>query len=241
MLALLDAAQARGIRLRFWWRDDDAVDVTAALERLLAMVAKYRAPIALAVIPRDATEALAARLGSEPLVSVLQHGWAHTLQSPQGAKKAEFGDHRPVDEMLDELGRGRERLDGLFPQGFLPILVPPWNRLSDAVADGRESVRLPGLSTFGPAPPADPRHVNTHVDIFRWKPMRQALTGDEAFALLAREIEARLAGRDEPIGILTHHLVQEAESWCVLDDILSVLKPHGDVIWPSARTLFQLP
>jgi len=42
-----------------WWRDDDVVDATPALDRLLALHEAQRIPLALAVVPARATPALA--------------------------------------------------------------------------------------------------------------------------------------------------------------------------------------
>ena len=58
----LDAWTADGRRATLWWRDDDAAEPDAALERLLALAATHGLPLALAVIPARATRALAQRL-----------------------------------------------------------------------------------------------------------------------------------------------------------------------------------
>ena len=58
----------KGLIPRFWLRDDDATRPTPALDRLLGLVHAFDAPLLLAVIPADATEALARRIGGERLV-----------------------------------------------------------------------------------------------------------------------------------------------------------------------------
>jgi len=71
-----------------WWRDDDAVDVGEPLDRLLAIARDTSMPLARAVVPAGATEALAGRLDLEPGVDVLQHGYAHAkhaLRRPNSA------------------------------------------------------------------------------------------------------------------------------------------------------------
>ena len=55
----LDRWAQAGRTATFWWRDDDAVDVTPALERLLTQAADHGLTIGLAVIPAQVTEALA--------------------------------------------------------------------------------------------------------------------------------------------------------------------------------------
>lgn len=238
---LLDDAAARGLRIPFWWRDDDAETATPALDRLLRLAAKHEVPLALAVVPKNATRALADRLASEPRVSVLQHGWQHRNYAPEGAKKEELGDHRPASKVIEELRLGFDRLAVLFPEQFLPVLVPPWNRIADEVREQRSEVGLAGLSIFGPAPAGAPHWVNPHLDIFEWRPTRRPVDRAAAYAVLSAELERRIAGDPEPIGIMTHHLVHDDESWELLDDLLALLRSHRAATWPSASELFGLP
>lgn len=239
-LQLLQNAAKRPRPLWFWWRDDDAETVTPALERLLGLARSHDVPLALAVVPERATHDLAKRLLSDPNVTVLQHGWNHRNHATAGEKKIELGDHRPLAEVAHELGAGFDRLTELFAGKFCPVLVPPWNRISASVEAAAKPIGLSGLSTFGPAA-ADERHqVNTHLDIFAWKPERRALSRAEAYAVLGTEIERRLSGEEEPIGILTHHLVHEEASWNLLDELLGSIARHPAIHWPAMRELFRL-
>jgi hypothetical protein len=233
----LAALEAHGRRVTLWWRDDDAVAPTPALDRLLALAGRFELPLALAVIPAQTGPALAARLAATPRVAVLQHGWQHRNHASRAEKKVELGAHRPVDAVLDELRHGRERLAGLFREQFLPVLVPPWNRIAPGVAAALPSIGLAGLSTYGAA--AATNQVNTHLDILAWKPVRRPLSRAEAFSLLAAELERRLAGDDEPLGILTHHLVHDEASWTLLGDLLSLLATHPAATWPLVSSLFS--
>ena len=226
--------------IRIWWRDDDTETATPALDRLLQLARWHDLPLGLAVVPKRATPELAARLAREPNVSVLQHGWSHRNHAPEGAKKMELGDHRPLDAVLGDLRQGFERLTALMSETFLPVLVPPWNRISDSVREARKEIGLAGLSTFGPAPPGDPHLINAHLDIFAWKPKRRTLDRAEAYAVLASEIERRLAGDAEPLGILTHHLVHEEASWELLDELFGMLAKHPAVAWPKVGELFGI-
>ena len=151
----------------------------------------------------------------------------------------ELGDHRPVDLVLDELRLGFGRLTELVPTQFLPVLVPPWNRIADSVRERRQEVGLAGLSTFGTPLPGGPHWINTHLDIFEWRPARP-LNHRDAYAALVAEVAKRLAGDPEPIGIMTHHLVHEEASWAFLDDLFGLIAKHPAVAWPSHAALFNL-
>ncbi len=62
----------------FWWRDDDAVAPSPALDRLLGLGSQ---PLALAVIPAEMVPELAGYLTGRK-VDVLQHGYAHRNHEP---------------------------------------------------------------------------------------------------------------------------------------------------------------
>jgi peptidoglycan/xylan/chitin deacetylase (PgdA/CDA1 family) len=238
--ALLTVLDSASTPVCFWWRDDDAQEVTPQLERLLALRRRHGIPLALAVIPAHATIRLAERVGDEPGVVVLQHGWQHGRHAPAGAKEAEFGDHRPLPEMLAELNRGRQVMERLFPTNFLPILVPPWNRVGESVRKARHEAGLPGISGFRQRPPADPHTANAHVDPIAWMSSRSALSREELFRYLRIQTEARLAGTAGPIGILSHHLVHDEPVWELLDEVLESICNARRAEWPAIRSIFGL-
>jgi hypothetical protein len=239
-IELLNSAEPGSRRIAYWWRDDDAETATPALDRLLLLARRHDLPLALAVVPKRATADLADRLARSPNVSVLQHGWSHRNHAPAGEKKMELGDHRPLDAVLDDLKQGFDGLATLFPGKFLPVLVPPWNRIAVSVRAARGEIGLTGISTFGPVSGSDRHEANTHLDVFVWKPARRPLERAEAYAVLASELERRLAGDQEPIGILTHHLVHEEKSWDLLDELFGLIAKHPAVAWPKTRELFGL-
>ena len=60
LLVELDRWEEAGLVAQFWWRDDDAVAPSPRLDRLMAVAES--APVALAVIPADVKDELAAAL-----------------------------------------------------------------------------------------------------------------------------------------------------------------------------------
>jgi peptidoglycan/xylan/chitin deacetylase (PgdA/CDA1 family) len=239
VLDLLHAVAAQSRTVSFWWRDDDAEDATPQFDRLLVLAAKHAVPLALSVVPKRATNAMAERLADAPAACVLQHGWRHRNHSAEGEKKMELGPHRPVETMLDELAEGFDRLRARFAAKFLPVLVPPWNRIADEVRKRRREVGLIGLSTFGPAPKGEAHWANVHLDIIDWT-ARAPITRASAYAILSREAERRLKGDDEPLGIMTHHLVHHEANWRFLEELLDLIAGHPAVAWPGVADLFDL-
>lgn len=241
VLDRLEAVASAGRQVAFWWRDDDAVAVTPELDDLLARSARFDVPLALAVIPRDAEPALANRLNGQSGVVVLQHGYAHRNHAPPTAKKAELGAHRPVDQVLGELSDGYRRMSALFGRRFLHVLTPPWNRITPDVARRRKEIGLVGLSAVGHVD-EDARNVaHIQFDPIAWHRGRRFIGTDEANAVLVREIDRRLDGSEEPIGLLTHHLVQNAETWAYVDRLLALLTDHRAAVWPSIEEVFDRP
>ncbi|MBX3567754.1 MAG: polysaccharide deacetylase family protein [Rhizobiaceae bacterium] len=241
--ASLDAALARwrdaGRTPRLWWRDDDAVEPTAALERLLGLAGGHSAPLSLAVIPEGATSALAERLAGEAGVAVLAHGWSHRNHAPSSQKKQELGPHRPAAEVLAELGAGLRRIETLFGARALPVLVPPWNRIGSEIVPGLAGLGYRVLSVFGPPRPAGLPVLNATVDIMDWHGTRGCRPAAEIVAELVGQLDAGLSsGTPQPIGLLTHHLVHDEAAWAFLDRLLETTG-RQDPAWSSADALLR--
>ena len=236
----LDRWQALRRPATLWWRDDDAVEGTPALDRLANLAARHRVPVALAVIPA----ALQPTLALPPGATVLQHGYAHRNHAAAGAKTRELG-ARPVPAVASELDAGRARLRAAFGAAFLPIVVPPWNRIDDEVTAALPLLGYEGLSTFGPraalAPVPGLVQCNAHVDPIAWRAGR-GFAGQErclrhVVAHLADRREGRADAR-EPTGYLTHHLVHGEDTWAFTEALLARIASHPGARWLAADEAF---
>lgn len=241
--ALADEAArwaAAGRVADLWWRDDDAADVGPALDRLLAIQRDTGAPLALAVVPARATRALADRMADEPMIDLLQHGYAHVNHAARSEKKIELGPHRPVMLVLGELGTGWLALERLFGARPLAVLVPPWNRIAPALVPTLPEIGFSGLSIFGPRRRVHPvkglLEVNTHVDLVDWKDRR--FIGEQAAlgGLVGALARARLS--PEPVGVLSHHLAMDGEAWDFLRSMLENTNKMSGLRLRRARELF---
>jgi hypothetical protein len=232
LMAELDRCAGAGQRVTFWLRDDDAVAATPALDRLMSLAATFDIPVVLAVIPMPAEPELARSLaGAQTRIAL--HGFAHANHAGPGEKKQELGRHRPAAMVLDELARGRDRLDALFPGRTVAMLVPPWNRIAADLIPRLPGLGLRWLSAFGPEPPtmpaADLMQIDCQLDIMDWR-TRCSHPADVLAVRLAELVRQRrrIPG---PIGILTHHLVHDEAAWMFLADLFRLTAGHDAVTW----------
>jgi peptidoglycan/xylan/chitin deacetylase (PgdA/CDA1 family) len=236
----LDRWQAEGRVARFWLRDDDAIEPTSALEMLLDLTSTAAVPLTLAVIPSSTGEPLVARLVSEPHALVALHGWAHKNHAGSDEKKQELGAHRLPEIVLGELRDGLHILQRFFQQQFVPMLVPPWNRISKTLIPSLPALGLKALSIYGRAQADSPiALLNTHVDIMNWHGVRCGRSHAELVAELVVELQARFDDNEEPIGILTHHLVHDATAWDFVSLLFAHTHGHPAVAWVSPAELLR--
>ena len=243
LAAELDLWAAAGQAATLWWRDDDAAEVTPALGRLLGLGAEFGVPLALAVVPGRLAADLPARLAGDG-VAVLQHGWRHVNHAGRGAGACELGDHRPLAEVGRDLGAGHRRLADAFGGRFLPVLVPPWNRISGPVQATLPALGFIGLSTFGPREPPTPGivQVNAHCDPIKWKQGARFAGTARTLDDLAGHLAARRQGivdPSEPTGLVTHHPDLDQQAWDFVAEVLRRTQAHPAARWLSAAAAFR--
>ncbi len=194
------------------------------------------------MVPGRLAGSLVARLAGCGAVDVLQHGWRHANHADGGEGAWEQGDHRPLAAVGAELVEGRQRLREAFGERFLPVLVPPWNHVSERVVQALPGLGFSGLSTFGARERAMPapglRQVNAHCDPIRWKGGARFAGTARALGELTGHLEARRSGAadpDEATGLVTHHLQMDEAAWEFVASLLQ--RTRG---WLSAREVFGL-
>lgn len=237
--AALDAAAAP---VAFWWRDDDAGRPDPRLDELLELADALAAPLCLAVVPAWLGEEVRRAILAHPQVAVLQHGWAHEDHASPGERRIELGGRVEPAGLAARLVQGRERLEAAFDRRFLPVMVPPWNRMAPAVGALLPECGFAGVSLWrGTALrpfPGNLRRVDTHLDLVDWRGGRKM----RPLGALAEELAAQVReGPDGPLGLLSHHLVMEQEAFSALRDLLDLLRAHPQARLLGAGELFAKP
>ncbi|KIC24694.1 MULTISPECIES: polysaccharide deacetylase family protein [unclassified Leisingera] len=234
----LDHWQEAGMTLPLWWRDDDAMSHSAELERLAALSEDLDLPVHLAVIPHGATLDLARFIAENPSLIPIVHGWAHQNHAPAGEKKAEFGAHRPLEELLDDAERGLTALQKMFGSSLRPMFVPPWNRISPDLLTWLAGAGFTAVSTFTPRKAAKPAsgllRVNAHLDPVDWKGSRGLLPPEQLIKQVVRQLRDRRLGdadNAEPYGLLTHHQVHDEAIWSFISALAGRLLAGPGEAW----------
>jgi hypothetical protein len=241
----LSTWRAAGLVLPLWWRDDDAVTVSPALEHMARLSNDLRLPVHIAVIPKHADSALARYCAEVPDLVPMVHGWAHANHAPPGQKKAEFGHPRPAAER--ETKAALVQLESLFGSRLLKVFVPPWNRIDASVVQSLAAQGYTGLSSYMSRPERfaapDLVQINTHLDPINWRSDRGLVPPETQIEALVAQLRARRAGKldaTEPLGFLTHHLVHDAALWDFTQALLTELLDGGAQA-TDLRILEELP
>ena len=228
--------QKAGQQVTFWWRDDDVIEPTDALARLLAISSEYAAPCAIAVVPHLAIPTLSDVLNNVPTAFPVQHGFQHQNHAPKGEKAAEFGSHRALSVSQNELSKGWQKLQSF--ERLTPVFVPPWNRMTDNLNNHLASIGIRGVSQHAPRKAemakGGLRQVNTHVDIINWRTTRGFAGEVKVLAYVLSHLQNRRRGDvdcDEPTGILTHHLNHDDGCWSFMEDFLRWTNTKTNVRW----------
>ena len=228
--AAFEDAQRAGTPRTIWWRDDDAVRRGPKLDALARLASTHGAPLALAVIPARVQPDLLSFAVDEGL-AVLQHGIAHENHEREG-KPAELGAAREVATILARCVEARARLAS---PSFVPVMVPPWNRMRPDLAPALALAGYRGVSLFGQPEEDRPlARIDTHIDPIAWRTTRDLHENDALEAMVRRALQTH-----GPIGLLTHHDVHTRAVDTFVDALASLVSRHGGARWANARDLFR--
>ncbi|WP_419785660.1 polysaccharide deacetylase family protein [Pseudodesulfovibrio sp.] len=229
-----------------WWRDDDAAIPSSALDHLFKLSNVHGVACGLAVIPAETGEPLRKNVSAQHNIWVLQHGWAHVNHAEKGQGAWELGMHRPKSVVMEEMRQGMGKLSQLFKDHFLPVIVPPWNRLDSGLLPYLPVLGYRGLSASfhmdRPTPPEGLRVADAHCDLLTWKRKPAAFAGaQKCVDSIVSHLQQKRAGtvdQDEPTGILTHHKDMDDAAWAFMDELLTLVTAHPAATWVSPADIW---
>ncbi len=236
--------QRQGLTASVWVRDDDATDVTEALNQLERIARRFSIQIGLAIIPAKVEQALITHL--EPRSEAFYpmcHGYMHADHGTEG-NPSEFGDVRPLATLVEEARLASAVFSAHFRRP--PVFVPPYCSISPHLerrlkefgfkrlsnVPGKTQRRLTKLHRSISNLPSLPRYlamsvpnVNIHIDVIDWG-AHSAKSSHQIASELLGELRMRRKGYippHTPIGVLTHHLVHDDLIWRSFEELLENL------------------
>ena len=232
---------------QFWWRDDDAQDVSPRLKRMLSIAQNFDVSVALSVIPVGTKAGLVKYLQASNQAQVLVHGYAHKNYARKGQAKRELGGARALNDIIEDLANGLALARASFGERVLPVMVPPWNRIAPKAVEVLPRLGYRGISTWKPrlkvTACAGLTQVNAHLDVIDWRRGRRVKSEAQIAGLLLRKLRWRRADPErasEPLGLLTHHQLWSAEKENTIVQFLGITREHRAVIWRPATAVFGL-
>ncbi len=240
----LDAWARSGQTATFWWRDDDAGADAVKLKELLRLRQSLGVPLAMAVVPDWLTPDVTALVSGTKDIHVLQHGVAHVDHNGGRGRRMELCAGALPSGLRQALIRSRHVLRTSFPSSLIEVMVPPWNRIDDAVLSILARSGFLGLSTLGPRCAAGRRGLvvnNVHIDIVDWKGGRRFAGEEVCLEASVRHLANRRRGVADPseaTGLMTHHLVHDAACHAFIDRFVHTVARHPAGRWLSAGKVF---
>jgi hypothetical protein len=229
----------------FFLRDDDAARVTPRLQRLLGICRETKVQVMLSVIPgRLQPDLIEAMMDCEHAVPV-QHGYQHESHSTVEGVKSEFPDEEALELQLDRTKKGFDGMAAAFGDRFMPILVPPWNNISQQLAANLADTGIAGLSCSGRRGSAVAYKIkvfNSWVSLNNFAmleaPFDPSIIVDK-YVRAIRNRMGRTQDRLEPIGLTTHHLVTSEAQFRFLQGLIETVQDAGGQ-WLSPQELMSV-
>ncbi|MGW8161153.1 MAG: polysaccharide deacetylase family protein [Desulfobulbales bacterium] len=237
--ASLKVADKSGQPLQIFFRADDIARINKPFSRLMHLFITYEMPLCLAVVPkwldRSGWEKMQEYDPASPLWCWHQHGWSHTNHELQG-KKCEFGESRDRAALHADLLHGKEHLDRILGNLFLPVFTPPWNRCSVETLDILAELGFLAVSRFKDAQPTAAGIVTelaVNVDLHT---RRETDSRQDWLNLFEDMTEAAQSGR---LGFMLHHQRMNGAAFDFLEILLSELRSNPGVICGTFRDLLR--
>ena len=237
--AELDRWRQAGRVADLWLRDDDAVQPTAALDRLLDLTARHAIPAAVGGHPRACrrTACRAACVGARHRRCGARLG----AREPRAGRREEAGARaascRPTSCSANCRGR-KPSSTGCLPGKPRPFSCRPGTGSTAPCCRRSPKQASPRCrcSARRSRPPI--AVVNTHVDIIDWHGGRGGKDHGGLVLELAAELRwRREAGSREAVGVLTHHLVHDEIAWLFLERLFEATAGNPACRWASIRDL----
>jgi hypothetical protein len=222
----LNTARTRPVRVFF--RADDIGVPGKRIFRLMDIFVDHQVPLCPAVVPAwlnpqrwDVLRKMDAK--SPQLWCWHQHGWRHVSHEIEG-KKQEFGPHRAIGDIRQDIVRGREKLEQLMQDRFLPVFTPPWNRCDGRSLSILKSSGFKAVSRHHRSMPKSGKDFPDfciNVDLHT----RSEITPEDGWQGLLNELKSAVSSGT--CGVMIHHQRMNSHAFDFLEMLLDRIRQDG--------------
>jgi hypothetical protein len=226
-----------------FFRADDIGAGGRAFEALCCLFRHHETPLAMAVVPAWLSQVRREQLFhsaplEEPFWGWHQHGWRHVNWQRTG-KKSEFGEQRSFEKQWRDIWQGRQKMEEIFLDRFIPIFTPPWNRLSPLTIKILQQLNFKGVSLAGPfprgvRPPSGLTNLRVQIDLHT----RKSRESEQDYVDLLDQITTVMA-KKEPVGIMIHHQRMSLFAFEFLHELLTALNNRTQVNLQGFRNILE--
>lgn len=189
-----------------FFRADDIAVPSENFSKLISLFSHYKMPLSLAVVPAWLTHQRWKQIKNfTDVFSSLwcwhQHGWRHVNHSLKG-KKYEFGQHRSILQIQDDLKNGMNRLRKIMGENFYPVFTPPWNRCDENTLNQLKRLGYKAVSRNSGSKLINNEQIseyNVNVDLHTRKEKDSKTGWNNLFGELRHAVAGGLCG------IMIHH------------------------------------
>lgn len=211
--------------MRIILRNDDFGWEEPRFLRLYELCAQAAFTLSAAAIPEECRDLDSWQFEDAKYLELTLHGYAHRNHQLEG-KKGEFMDARPLETALTELSIGHKFLQERYPDLYVPVFIPPWNRVSDEIVEKLSSVGCKALSRFG-ANRINQKfpEFNAQIDLHTRKDGGYASV-EGVLADMENAWEAQAEGEPRFVGLMLHHGKMQDADYSFLAKLFEAFKGH---------------
>jgi hypothetical protein len=233
----VDRKAGRG-EVAVFFRADDIAAPGNRLSKLIALFARCRVPLCLALVPAWLTKPRWLALHKSTASNTAlwcwhQHGWRHVNHEKTG-KKQEFGPARTRIDLEHDICRGRQRLEKLLGKQFYPVFTPPWNRCAATALGVLKQQGYAAVSRSRSSEPSAPSGLpscDVNVDLHT----RREKSPGPGWKNLWVDIQQAIASGQ--CGIMIHHQRMNPAAFDFLEILIRALANRKEINLTDFRGL----
>jgi peptidoglycan/xylan/chitin deacetylase (PgdA/CDA1 family) len=234
----LEELQSSGRRVNIFFLDDDVDQDEESLERLFDLFIMEQVPVSLAVVPGLLTEKAITLLQqySSPLFELNQHGWRHINHEGAG-KKFEFGSSRSFEQQLDDIAKGRNRMNEIFGDNWSKVFTPPWNRCTEETFRVLDHLGFEAISKNRGRRPITGykfREISITLDLYRWHERPSMKSPEKIIDKLVVQMKHL-----DTIGIILYHRVMDVTAFSMLERLIETLRSYSCIHFHTFQSLLR--